>query len=363
MNTKVPTCLFLISVFLLSHAAGVVKAEQPNGLDISLVAIQLNESCDENVNGPPSVVLNTEQWTTLCLKLTGTPEDSGLLEFEGKLVANDEAYSMFQHEVYLVDGSDLEQYLAFDVFIPGAWYNQSSFINVEWTLTTLTGAQTEADNFTLDTTLLATPVAAMVNVPQEQITVPAGADLTILTEVTSLANQTGYFDLHTRIVDLGLEASSVHLTLAPYSTQTESLVVHTATLSEGVYSLEILAKQNSTTDVIMSTYTFEVIEPQSQTAVHDVNWNRSVFDQALHPGMNLTLTVSTSNTGSLDGHLSVELNCNNGAFVDTKQVIVPPGFSGEMNIVTNSIRLCRLVNCSAKRSHCKQTSIHFPSSS
>ena len=58
-----------------------------------------------------------------------------------------------------------------------------------------------------------------------------------------------------------------------------------------------------------------------------------MFDQALHPGMNLTLTVSTSNTGSLDGHLSVELNCNNGAFVDTKQVIVPPGFSGEMNIV------------------------------
>ena len=110
-------------------------------------------------------------------------------------------------------------------------------------------------------------------------------------------------------------------------------MVQTATLSEGVYSLEILAKQNSTTDVITSTYPFEVIEPQSQTAVHDVDWDRSVFDQALHPGMNLTLTVSTSNTGSLDGHLSVELNCNNGAFVDTKQVIVPPGFSGEMNIV------------------------------
>ena len=117
MNTKVPTCLFLISVFLLSHAAGVVKAEQPNGLDISLVAIQLNESCDENVNGPPSVVLNTEQWTTLCLKLTGTPRTRDC----SNLKAN---WSPMMRRTpcsdtrFLVDGVILSN-TCLDVFIPG----------------------------------------------------------------------------------------------------------------------------------------------------------------------------------------------------------------------------------------------------
>jgi hypothetical protein len=323
-------CALLLSIFLASHLAAAVHAQQPSGIDVTFEVINANEECDSFTSTASRLVLQTESWTTLCLRVNGIPEETGVLEIRSSLHSNGELHRMFEQEVFLTKGLSMAEHLAFDTFVPGSWYNETAQIDVMWSILSTTGLQLDEGQFTISVSLVDTPVDAVLTILEENPRVPAGVDLSLPAELLSTSNQTGYYSISTKVINIEEKSSQLYMTLPPYSAHRFSALVPTASLSVGMYELELLAAQNSSAPPTVVSAQFEVIEAQPLINVDQITWNRSVLDKALHPNMNLSVSVAVANSGSLEGGLDLTLECNDGAFVQTKQRRVPSGFSGDL---------------------------------
>ena len=325
MKGTMMKCVTILLIFLTSHAAGFVDASLPEGLEFNITVLEKNESCDgEQSANDMALVMNTEEWTTLCLHVSGTSSTSKYINFEAMIHSGDTTHALFDYEYFQHAESEKTESLAFDVYLPGSINSSDAEMIVNWQEFSLTRVLGDAGEFDVALVIPPSNVNASIRLNTDLLSVPAGANDRVDVEIISASDRAGYFSLTTEIVGLGVYGDLEYITLSPGSQIKETMILPTSTLSIGSYEVKFSLAQNSSESIVTNVVQLEVQEASADTSVHQIGWNPSVLDSPMHPGMNLTVDVNVSNYGSMIDYVDVFLDCDGiNSFNDTKQISIP----------------------------------------